>query len=162
MIFTFLLCHYQVPAGEYRLSALAGTQESVPGVIFSPPYADVAVKSPIFNVEFSEVHAYSFVPLQLLRCIMYITWSFIVIDCYHMQARESNLLGEPVKIDIRMQQPCGEGLTAHIMGCWMFRLSCSSKLAMILNVCCAPYNTWFSFSSLIFYSDSIIFLIEIY
>ncbi|KAI4319166.1 hypothetical protein MLD38_032798 [Melastoma candidum] len=45
---------FEVPAGEYRLSALAGTQESMPGVIFSPPYADVTVKTPIFNVEFSE------------------------------------------------------------------------------------------------------------
>ncbi|KAK9281445.1 hypothetical protein L1049_004347 [Liquidambar formosana] len=45
---------FEVPPGEYRLSALAATPESAPGLLFLPPYVDVAVKSPVLNVEFSQ------------------------------------------------------------------------------------------------------------
>lgn len=46
---------FQVPEGDYRLSALAATPENAPGVLFLPPYIDVTVKSPVLNVEFSQV-----------------------------------------------------------------------------------------------------------
>ena len=42
----------EVPPGEYRLSALGATVESAPELLFLPPYADVLIKSPLFNVEF--------------------------------------------------------------------------------------------------------------
>ncbi|XVF72762.1 hypothetical protein PTKIN_Ptkin12aG0146400 [Pterospermum kingtungense] len=45
---------FEVPPGEYRLSALAATSESAPELLFSPPYVDVVVKSPLFKVEFSQ------------------------------------------------------------------------------------------------------------
>ncbi|XP_022770793.1 nodal modulator 1 isoform X1 [Durio zibethinus] len=45
---------FEVPPGEYRLSALGATPESAPELLFLPPYADVVVKSPLFNVEFSQ------------------------------------------------------------------------------------------------------------
>ncbi|KAM0954506.1 putative carboxypeptidase-like, regulatory domain superfamily, immunoglobulin-like protein [Dioscorea sansibarensis] len=43
---------FEVPPGEYRLSALPIKSESSSGLIFSPPYVDVKVKSPVLNVEF--------------------------------------------------------------------------------------------------------------
>ncbi|KAF8394679.1 hypothetical protein HHK36_020896 [Tetracentron sinense] len=43
---------FEVPPGEYRLSALAARPESAPGLLFLPPYVDVVVNSPLLNVEF--------------------------------------------------------------------------------------------------------------
>ncbi|KAJ4969122.1 hypothetical protein NE237_015823 [Protea cynaroides] len=45
---------FEVPPGDYRLSALAATPESASGLLFLPPYVDVVVNSPILNVEFSQ------------------------------------------------------------------------------------------------------------
>ncbi|XP_050236465.1 uncharacterized protein LOC126686455 [Mercurialis annua] len=45
---------FEVPPGEYRLSAFAATPEQAPGLLFLPPYVDVVVKSPFMNVEFSQ------------------------------------------------------------------------------------------------------------
>ncbi|WCJ22340.1 Carbohydrate-binding-like fold [Euphorbia peplus] len=45
---------FEVPPGEYRLSALAASPENAPGLLFLPPYIDVAVKSPLLNVKFSQ------------------------------------------------------------------------------------------------------------
>ncbi|KAK6937266.1 hypothetical protein RJ641_030774, partial [Dillenia turbinata] len=47
---------FEVPLGEYRLSALAASPESVSELLFSPPHVDVVVKSPVLNVEFSQAH----------------------------------------------------------------------------------------------------------
>lgn len=43
---------FQVPAGEYRLSALAVDTSS--SVLFSPPYVDIKVDRPSLDVEFSQ------------------------------------------------------------------------------------------------------------
>lgn len=45
---------FEVPVGEYRLSALAAAPESSPGLLFLPPYVDVGVKNPVLNVEFAQ------------------------------------------------------------------------------------------------------------
>ncbi|KAI9099060.1 hypothetical protein K1719_024827 [Acacia pycnantha] len=45
---------FEVLPGEYRLSAIAATPESVPGLMFLPSYIDVVVKSPLLDVEFSQ------------------------------------------------------------------------------------------------------------
>ncbi|XWS31841.1 hypothetical protein CRYUN_Cryun23aG0110800 [Craigia yunnanensis] len=45
---------FEVPPGEYRLSALGATRESAPELLFLPPYVDVVVNSPLLNVEFSQ------------------------------------------------------------------------------------------------------------
>ena len=45
----------QVPPGEYRLSASAATPKSAPELLFLPAYVDVAVKSPLLHIEFSQV-----------------------------------------------------------------------------------------------------------
>ncbi|KDP28277.1 hypothetical protein JCGZ_14048 [Jatropha curcas] len=45
---------FQVPPGEYRLSAFSATPESSPGLLVLPPHIDVVVKSPLLNVEFSQ------------------------------------------------------------------------------------------------------------
>ncbi|XP_031403144.1 nodal modulator 1 isoform X2 [Punica granatum] len=45
---------FEVPLGEYRLSALSATSESAPGLLFLPTYIDFAVKSPLLNIEFSQ------------------------------------------------------------------------------------------------------------
>ncbi|KAK1574965.1 hypothetical protein Q3G72_001403 [Acer saccharum] len=45
---------FEVPAGEYSLSALAATPESSSGLLFVPPYVDVVVKSPLLNIKFSQ------------------------------------------------------------------------------------------------------------
>ncbi|XP_054800411.1 uncharacterized protein LOC129304687 [Prosopis cineraria] len=45
---------FEVLPGEYRLSAIAASPESVPGLMFLPSYIDVVVKSPLLNVEFSQ------------------------------------------------------------------------------------------------------------
>ncbi|CAL9068218.1 uncharacterized protein LOC135581844 [Musa acuminata AAA Group] len=42
---------FEVPPGEYRLSALAVDSENS-GLLFSPSYVDVKVNSPLLNVEF--------------------------------------------------------------------------------------------------------------
>ncbi|THG03328.1 hypothetical protein TEA_011339 [Camellia sinensis var. sinensis] len=43
---------FEVPSGEYRLSALAANPESSPGLLFLPTHVDVVVNSPVLNVEF--------------------------------------------------------------------------------------------------------------
>ncbi|XP_004288537.1 PREDICTED: nodal modulator 1 [Fragaria vesca subsp. vesca] len=43
---------FEVPTGEYRLSALA--PESASGILFVPSHIDVVVKSPLLNVKFSQ------------------------------------------------------------------------------------------------------------
>lgn len=45
---------FEVSPGEYRLSALAVTPDSAPGLLFSPPYVDVMVKSPLLDVQFTQ------------------------------------------------------------------------------------------------------------
>ncbi|XP_028797029.1 nodal modulator 1 isoform X2 [Neltuma alba] len=45
---------FEVLPGEYRLSAIAATPESVPGLMFLPSYIDVVVKSPLLDIEFSQ------------------------------------------------------------------------------------------------------------
>uniref|UniRef100_A0A5B7C2M8 Putative nodal modulator 1 n=1 Tax=Davidia involucrata TaxID=16924 RepID=A0A5B7C2M8_DAVIN len=45
---------FEVPPGEYRLSAFAATPESAPGLMFLPPYIDVIVNSPLLNVGFHQ------------------------------------------------------------------------------------------------------------
>lgn len=43
---------FEVPSGEYRLSALAANPESAPGLLFLPTHVDVVVNRPVLNVEF--------------------------------------------------------------------------------------------------------------
>ncbi|GLT64134.1 hypothetical protein SLA2020_366440 [Shorea laevis] len=45
---------FEVPPGEYRLSAMAAMPESAPGLMFLPSNVDIVVKSPLLNVEFSQ------------------------------------------------------------------------------------------------------------
>ncbi|XP_041018341.1 nodal modulator 1 [Juglans microcarpa x Juglans regia] len=45
---------FEVPPGEYRLSAMAAMPESAPGLLFLPSYVDVVVKSPLMTIEFSQ------------------------------------------------------------------------------------------------------------
>ncbi|KAF8074467.1 hypothetical protein N665_1101s0028 [Sinapis alba] len=45
---------FEVPPGEYRLSAFAATPKSAPELLFLPGYMDVSVKSPLLNIEFSQ------------------------------------------------------------------------------------------------------------
>ncbi|KAL5561032.1 hypothetical protein UlMin_030779 [Ulmus minor] len=45
---------FEVPLGEYRLSALAAKPESASGLMFLPNYIDVTIRSPLLNVEFSQ------------------------------------------------------------------------------------------------------------
>ena len=46
--------YFEVPLGKYRLSAFGVTAENALKLLFLPPHADVLVKSPLFNVEFSQ------------------------------------------------------------------------------------------------------------
>ncbi|XP_027099594.2 uncharacterized protein [Coffea arabica] len=43
---------FEVPPGEYRLSALSAASENAPELLFSPSYVDINVSSPILNVKF--------------------------------------------------------------------------------------------------------------
>ncbi|GFZ13809.1 carbohydrate-binding-like fold [Actinidia rufa] len=45
---------FEVPPGEYRLSALAAKPDIAPGLLFLPPHVDVLVNSPVLNVEFHQ------------------------------------------------------------------------------------------------------------
>lgn len=54
-LFLKISCVFQVPPGEYRLSAFAATPKSAPELLFLPGYMDVSVKSPLLNIEFSQV-----------------------------------------------------------------------------------------------------------
>ncbi|GAB4830590.1 hypothetical protein Ancab_020356 [Ancistrocladus abbreviatus] len=45
---------FEVPPGEYRLSALPFTPETAPELLFLPPHVDVSVRSPLLNIEFSQ------------------------------------------------------------------------------------------------------------
>ncbi|WJX79873.1 hypothetical protein P8452_62950 [Trifolium repens] len=45
---------FEVIPGEYRLSAIASTPDNAAGLMFAPSYIDVAIKSPLLNVEFSQ------------------------------------------------------------------------------------------------------------
>ncbi|KAM7276017.1 hypothetical protein ACFE04_017883 [Oxalis oulophora] len=45
---------FEVPDGEYRLSAMAATSDSTLGLLFLPSSVDVVVKSPLLNIEFSQ------------------------------------------------------------------------------------------------------------
>ncbi|GFP95668.1 nodal modulator 1 [Phtheirospermum japonicum] len=43
---------FEVPPGEYRLSAFAATPESAPELLFSPEHMDVIVNKPILEIKF--------------------------------------------------------------------------------------------------------------
>ncbi|KAL6517503.1 hypothetical protein OROMI_033204 [Orobanche minor] len=43
---------FEVPSGEYRLSAFAATPESAPELLFSPNHIDVIVNKPSLNINF--------------------------------------------------------------------------------------------------------------
>ncbi|CAA6653957.1 unnamed protein product [Spirodela intermedia] len=43
---------FEVPPGEYRISALAMKSQSSSQILFSPSYIDVMVDNPLFNLEF--------------------------------------------------------------------------------------------------------------
>ncbi|KAL3649360.1 hypothetical protein CASFOL_005763 [Castilleja foliolosa] len=43
---------FEVPSGEYRLSAFAATPESAPELLFSPEYMDVVVNKPLLDIKF--------------------------------------------------------------------------------------------------------------
>ncbi|KAL6494630.1 hypothetical protein OROGR_031430 [Orobanche gracilis] len=43
---------FEVPSGEYRLSAFAATPESAPELLFSPNHVDVIVNKPSLNINF--------------------------------------------------------------------------------------------------------------
>ncbi|XP_062143584.1 uncharacterized protein LOC133851267 [Alnus glutinosa] len=45
---------FEVLPGEYRLSAMAASPESAPGLMFLPSNVDIVIKSPLLNVEFSQ------------------------------------------------------------------------------------------------------------
>ncbi|CAN8280635.1 unnamed protein product [Cochlearia groenlandica] len=45
---------FEVPPGEYRLSALAATPKSASELLFLPAYMDVTIKSPLLNIKFSQ------------------------------------------------------------------------------------------------------------
>ncbi|KAL9250005.1 BOS complex subunit NOMO1-like protein [Drosera capensis] len=45
---------FEVPPGDYRLSALPTSAERASELLFLPPYIDVSVRSPLLNVEFSQ------------------------------------------------------------------------------------------------------------
>ncbi|KAF9619797.1 hypothetical protein IFM89_009319 [Coptis chinensis] len=45
---------FEVPPGEYRVSAYSAKPESAPGLLFMPPHIDLKVNSPLLNVEFSQ------------------------------------------------------------------------------------------------------------
>ncbi|KAL2460023.1 Carbohydrate-binding-like fold [Abeliophyllum distichum] len=43
---------FEVPPGEYRLSAFPATPDTAPELLFSPPHIDVMVNSPLLGVKF--------------------------------------------------------------------------------------------------------------
>ncbi|KAL2453710.1 Carbohydrate-binding-like fold [Abeliophyllum distichum] len=43
---------FEVPLGEYRLSAFPATPDTAPELLFSPPHIDVMVNSPLLGVKF--------------------------------------------------------------------------------------------------------------
>ncbi|XP_022863174.1 nodal modulator 1-like [Olea europaea var. sylvestris] len=43
---------FEVPPGEYRLSAFPATPDTAPELMFSPPHIDVSVNSPLLGVKF--------------------------------------------------------------------------------------------------------------
>lgn len=45
---------FEVPSGEYRVSAFPAKTDSISGLLFMPPYVDLVVDSPVLNVEFSQ------------------------------------------------------------------------------------------------------------
>ncbi|XP_058077025.1 uncharacterized protein LOC131225505 [Magnolia sinica] len=45
---------FEVPPGEYRLSALAAKMEGASELLYLPPYLDITVNSPLLSVEFSQ------------------------------------------------------------------------------------------------------------
>ncbi|KAD3338151.1 hypothetical protein E3N88_33672 [Mikania micrantha] len=45
---------FEVPPGDYRLSAIAATPEATPHLLFSPPHIDVNVNGPLLSLKFSQ------------------------------------------------------------------------------------------------------------
>lgn len=43
---------FEVPPGDYRLSAIAATPETTPDLLFSPPHIDVNVNGPLLSLKF--------------------------------------------------------------------------------------------------------------
>ncbi|KAL5996452.1 hypothetical protein ACLOJK_026531 [Asimina triloba] len=52
MIKAFIVFH--VPAGEYRLAALAAKTDGAPGLLYLPSYLDIRVNSPLLDIQFSQ------------------------------------------------------------------------------------------------------------
>lgn len=45
---------FEVPPGEYRLSAFAAVPENAPELLLSPPYVDLKVNNPTLNIKFHQ------------------------------------------------------------------------------------------------------------
>ncbi|CAH9140431.1 unnamed protein product [Cuscuta epithymum] len=46
---------FEVPPGEYRLSAIAASPENFPDLLFSPPHVDISVRKPLLDIVFNQV-----------------------------------------------------------------------------------------------------------
>jgi hypothetical protein len=66
ILLSFFLANLQVPTGEYRLSALPVDSDGFSSLMFSPGHIDVNVKSPLLDVEFSQVNEYYYLQILII------------------------------------------------------------------------------------------------
>ncbi|KAF2325064.1 hypothetical protein GH714_022546 [Hevea brasiliensis] len=121
---------FEVPPGEYRLSAFAATPESAPGLLFLPPYIDVMVQSPLLDVEFSQalVNVLGSVTCKE-RCGSSVSVSLVRLPGNHNEERKSisltdesdeflfpNVLPGKYRLEVKHNSP--DAMRSEDNWCW--------------------------------------------
>ncbi|KAJ9187887.1 hypothetical protein P3X46_003301 [Hevea brasiliensis] len=121
---------FEVPPGEYRLSAFAATPESAPGLLFLPPYIDVMVQSPLLGVEFSQalVNVLGSVTCKE-RCVSSVSVSLVRLPGNHNEERKSisltdesdeflfpNVLPGKYRLEVKHNSP--DAMRSEDNWCW--------------------------------------------
>ncbi|KAF2309701.1 hypothetical protein GH714_004655 [Hevea brasiliensis] len=121
---------FEVPPGEYRLSAFAATPESASGLLFLPPYIDVMVKNPLLDIEFSQalVNVLGSVTCKE-RCGPSVSVSLVRLAGKHNEERKSISLTEqsdeflfpnvlPGKYRLEVKHGSPEAMHSEDNWCW--------------------------------------------
>ncbi|CAI9104879.1 OLC1v1003663C1 [Oldenlandia corymbosa var. corymbosa] len=121
---------FQVPPGEYRLSAFASTPENAPELLLSPSHVDIKVSSPILNVNFyqAQVNVHGSVVCKE-RCGSSISVKLVKVDGKGKEkAKTSSLTGQsnefmflnilPGKYRIEVKNDSPEARSREDKWCW--------------------------------------------
>nr|XP_043609224.1 nodal modulator 1 [Erigeron canadensis] len=130
---------FEVPPGDYRLSAIASKPESNPDLLFSPPHIDVNVNGPLLSLKFyqSQVKVHGSVTCKE-KCDSSVSVDLVRLDAKSKEKRQivglidqssefifQNVL--PGKYKLEVKHLSKEAIAGEDKWCW-------EKSSVLLNV----------------------------